>query len=347
MSDHFFEALDEKTREDEVESYRRKYKYFNIEPEDTRTNPTPIFRENFYAMYIYHRDRFWKHDEITYNVDIHHYNSLDPKAQELIDGIIAFFSVGDKIINDNIECGIIDNIPYQEAKFFYRFKSSMEDIHALTYSQTADHFYPDKVKLERIQNGVREFEAVKRKVNFARKYFNSSVDYPTRQIAEICLELILFVGSFAIIYYFKSLGKFPAFCRFNELISRDEMCHGKFGCDLYMSIKDEYKLPVEKVIEIVNDAIVGEKQFVSDLLPEPILGLNKEMLCEYIEYVGNTTLELLGVEPIYKTSKRPIMLNYIESMDYNVKNDFFNATSTQYLNCKYDIHQIVKISEDF
>jgi ribonucleotide reductase beta subunit family protein with ferritin-like domain len=347
MTDHFFEALDEKTAEAELESYQKKYPYFDVTLDDTRTNMIPVCRKQFYDMYIYHRDRFWKHDEILFDVDVHHYNALDPKAQKLIDGVIGFFSVGDKIINDNIECGILEHIPYQEVKLFYRFKAMMEDVHAMTYSATAEHFYPDKAKLRHIQNAVREMEPVKKKVNFAKKYFNSSVDYPTRQIAEICLELILFAGSFAIIYYFKGLGKFPTFCRFNELISRDEICHGKTGCDVFNHIKPELRPTEEAIIKIIDDAIVGEKEFICDLLPEKILGLNKEMLCEYIEFIGNYTLDLLDIGPVYKTSDRPTMLNYIDSIEYSVKNDFFNASSTQYLVSNFDITSKVDVDEDF
>ena len=347
MSDHFFEALDEKSDIEELESYRKKYFNFQIDREDIRTNITPIYRNNLYKFYEKHQEFYWKHEEIKFDRDIYHYNALDNDSKSLIDGVIAFFSVGDKLINDNIESNLLDYIPYQEAKMFYRFKAMMEDIHATVYSRTAEHLYPDSKKRKQILDAVRNFEPVKDKVSFIRQYFNSSVDYPTLQIAEVCVELILFAGSFAIIYYFKSLGKFPAICRANELISRDEFLHGSSGAELYRSIKPELKLSDDEVFKIVNDAVNNEKRFLSALLPNPILGLNKDMLCEYIEYIGNITLDLLGASKRYNTPSKPAMLNYVESINYAVKNDFFNATSTQYTVSKFDINPRVNYSETF
>lgn len=347
MSDHFFEALDEKSIDEELESYRLKYKHFQIDREDIRTNVTPIYRSNLYQFYEKHQELYWKHEEIKFDKDASHYNSLDSDSKNLIDGVVAFFSVGDKLINDNIESNLLDYIPYQEAKMFYRFKAMMEDIHATVYSRTAEHLYPDSKKRKQILDAVRNFQPVKDKVSFIKRYFNSSVDYPTLQIAEVCVELILFAGSFAIIYYFKSLGKFPAICRANELISRDEMLHGSKGAQLYREIKPEHKLSDDEVFAIVDDAVNNEKRFLCSLLPNPVLGLNKDILCEYMEYIGNVVLGLLDATQRYNPPVKPAMLKYVESIHYAVKNDFFNATSTQYTVSNVDTNSRIEYSEDF
>jgi len=347
MSDHFFEALDEKSIEEELESYRLKYKYFPIDLEDIRTNVTPIYRSNLYEFYKKHQELYWRHDEIKFDKDVEHYNSLDDDSKRLIDGVVAFFSVGDKLINDNIESNLLDHIPYQEAKMFYRFKAMMEDIHATVYSRTAEHLYPDSKKRKQILDAVRNFEPVKDKVSFIRRYFNSNVDYPILQIAEICVELILFAGSFAILYYFRHLGKFPAISRGNELISRDEMLHGSDGAEVFRGIKPEHRPSDDEIFAVIDDAVSNEKRFLCALLPNPVLGLNKEMLCEYMEFMGNLVLKLVDVAPRYNPPAKPSMLKYVESIHYAVKNDFFNATSTQYTVSNVDITSRVKYSEDF
>ena len=112
-------------------------------------------------------------------------------------------------------------------------------------------------------------------------------------------------------------------------------------------IKPEYKLSDDQVFAIVDNAVSNEHMFLSALLPNPILGLNKDMLCEYIEYIGNIVLGLLGATQRYNPPAKPDMLKYVESISYSVKNDFFNATSTQYNVSNVDVNSRVKYSEDF
>lgn len=346
--EHFFSGLT-LSEKDELTQYREKYPHFPIEQADLRTNITPIFRPDLYKFFEDHRSFVWRDDEVNFDkmIDYYDYLNLSPGQQSLIKGVISFFSVGDKLINDNIEANLLEHIPYEEAKHFYRFKAMMEDVHATTYSRTAEHLFPNFDERKIVLDAVRNFPPVQEKVGFMKKYFNKDVTYPVLQIAEVCVEMIAFAGSFAIIYYFKHLKKFPAITMANELIARDEMLHGMAGACLYNKIKAEYRLSEDDAFVIISEAVETEKEFLKALLPNPVLGLTKEILCEYIEYVGNTVLKLLGYESRYTVPQKPAMLTYVNSIAYAVKNDFFNADSSQYNISGNDPKVRVGYSEEF
>ena len=62
----------------------------------------------------------------------------------------------------------------------------------------------------------------------------------------------------------------------NELISRDEGLHTDFACHLYTLLKN--KLTRERVIEIIDEAVKIEKEFVSEALPVELIGMNSKVL---------------------------------------------------------------------
>jgi len=86
----------------------------------------------------------------------------------------------------------------------------------------------------------------------------------------------------------------------NELISRDEGMHCDFACLLY-NRHIQHKLPKETIKDLITNAVEIEKEFVSDAIPVNLIGMNSDLMCQYIEFVADRLLVSLGNEKIYLT----------------------------------------------
>ena len=87
----------------------------------------------------------------------------------------------------------------------------------------------------------------------------------------------------------------------NELISRDEGLHCDFACLLYTKHLVN-KLPKEKVREIITNAVEIEKEFVTDALPVKLIGMNSDLMGQYIEFVADRLLVELGNDRVYNAT---------------------------------------------
>ena len=140
-----------------------------------------------------------------------------------------------------------------------------------------------------------------------------------RLIAFCCVEGIMFSSSFAAIFWCKKKGILPGLCQSNELISRDEGLHRDCACLVYRNYIQN-KLEHERLIGIVNEAVELEKAFVRESLPYRLSGMNSELMCQYVEYVGDHLLNELIGKTHYK-AENPFPWMSLISLD--VKSSFF------------------------
>jgi len=62
----------------------------------------------------------------------------------------------------------------------------------------------------------------------------------------------------------------------NELISRDEGMHTDFACLLYRHLNN--KLSNERILQIIDEAVQIEMNFVSESLPVELIGMNSVLM---------------------------------------------------------------------
>ena len=112
----------------------------------------------------------------------------------------------------------------------------------------------------------------------------------------------------------------------NELISRDEGLHCDFACHLYTKHVVN-TLPKEKVSKIIIDAVDMEKEFVTDALPVKLIGMNSDLMCQYIEFVADRLLVELGCARVYN-SNNPF--DFMEMISLQGKTNFFEKRVAEY-----------------
>lgn len=157
-------------------------------------------------------------------------------------------------------------------------------------------------------------------------FFKSRPSFAQRLLAFICVEGIMFSGSFCAIYWLKNRGLMPGLSTANEFISRDENMHTEFAIELYKMCPEKVD---EKVAhQIFKEAVEIEKEFITESLPVSLIGINCKLMSQYIEYVADRWLILLGFSRLYN-SQNPF--TFMEMISLNAKSNFFEVFNSNYL----------------
>jgi len=275
-----------------------------LDPEESRLTPKPIKYQDLWDFLELQKATMWldAHYRDAIEKDREQFSSLDPKIQKLVKDVLAFFAASDGIVNMNLGKRFIDEVQITEAQMFYRLQAFMEDIHATVYSDLIIACVADEKERNATFKALNNIPAIKAKGDWAKKWIVSDKPFAYRLVAFACVEGIYFCGSFCIIFWIMTQNILPGLTSSNEGISRDESLHTAFASWLYVHYIRN-KLSQEEIYEIVTEAVKIEHQFINHILPEKLLGLNSEMMKQYIEFVADGLLKDLGYEPYYKVEQ--------------------------------------------
>ena len=213
-----------------------------------------------------------------------------------------------------------------EARAFYSFQIAMESIHSEMYSLLIDTYIKDPDAKARLFDAITTVPCVARKADWALRWTNKSMaTFAERLVAFACVEGIFFSGSFCAIFWMKKRGKLPGMCFSNELISRDEGLHCDFACHLYGML--DTKLEPDRVLEIVQEAVACEQDFVRDALHVQLIGMNAVLMGQYIEFVADRLLQALGQPKAYLT---PNPFDWMDMISVEGKTNFFEKRVGEY-----------------
>jgi len=285
----------------------------------------PIEHHDIWKFYKKAEASFWTAEEIDLSQDLKDWANLNDNERHFISHVLAFFAASDGIVNENIAEHFLSEVQYTEAKFFYGFQIAIENIHSETYSLLIDTYVKDAKEKSKLLNAIDTMDCVKKKAEWALKWIDEG-NYQERLIAFAAVEGIFFSGSFCSIFWLKKRGLMPGLTFSNELISRDEGLHCDFACLLYNNHLIE-QLPKEKVTGIIRDAVAIEQEFVTDALPVKLIGMNEELMCQYIEFVADRLLSELGCSKIYK-SNNPF--DFMDMISLQGKTNFFEKRVAEY-----------------
>jgi len=279
----------------------------------------PIQHNDIWEMYKKQEASIWTAEELDLSPDLVDWESkLNDDERFFIKHVLAFFAASDGIVNENLAENFLSEVQYTEAKFFYGFQVMMENIHSETYSLLIDTYIKDTKEKNYLFNAIETFEPVKKKADWAMRWIDNG-SYAERLISFAAVEGIFFSGSFCSIFWLKKRGLMPGLTFSNELISRDEGLHCDFACMLYNNHLVN-KLPKEQVQKIIADAVEIEKEFVTESLPVRLIGMNSDLMSQYIEFVADRLLTELGNDKIYNTSNP---FDFMDMINLQGKTNFF------------------------
>jgi len=286
----------------------------------------PIQHNDIWSFYKKAEASFWTAEEIDLSTDIIDWdNKLSDDERHFIKHVLAFFAASDGIVNENLAQNFLSEVQYTEAKFFYGFQLAAENIHSETYSLLIDTYIKNTAEKNHLFNAIETLDCVKKKAEWALRWIDKG-SFAERLVAFAAVEGIFFSGSFCSIFWLKKRGLMPGLAFSNELISRDEGLHCDFACLLYSKHLVD-KLPKNKVKEIIIDAVEIEKEFVTDALPVKLIGMNSDLMGQYIEFVADRLLVELGNDRVYNT---PNPFDFMEMISLQGKANFFEKRVGEY-----------------
>jgi ribonucleoside-diphosphate reductase beta chain len=285
----------------------------------------PIKHNDIWEMYKKAEASFWTAEEIDLSSDQTDWTAkLNDDERHFIKHVLAFFAASDGIVNENLAVNFMNEVQYPEARCFYGYQIMIENIHSETYSLLIDTYIKDPQEKDKLFHAIETIPAVKHKAEWALKWIGNG-GFAERLIAFAAVEGIFFSGSFCSIFWLKKRGLMPGLTFSNELISRDEGLHCDFACLLYSQLINQ--LPKEKVSEIITDAVSIEKEFVTESLPVRLIGMNADMMCQYIEFVADRLLVALGCNKVYNATNP---FDFMELISLQGKTNFFEKRVAEY-----------------
>jgi len=286
----------------------------------------PIQYSDIWMMYKKAQASFWTAEEVDLSWDLRDWEKLSDNEKYFIKNVLAFFAASDGIVNENLVEHFMSEVQIPEARCFYGFQIAIENIHSEMYSLLIDTYIKDSKEKENLFNAIETIPAVQKKAKWALRWINAgNASYAERVVAFAAVEGIFFSGSFAAIFWLKKRGLMPGLTFSNELISRDEGLHTDFACLLFKHIVN--KPDKERVLEIVKDAVDIECEFLTDALPVALIGMNNELMTQYIKFVADRLLMELDCDKYYNAVNP---FDFMEIISLEGKTNFFEKRVGEY-----------------
>jgi ribonucleoside-diphosphate reductase beta chain len=307
----------------------------------------PIEHDDIWQMYKDQQASIWTAEEIDLSQDLADWEKLSDDERYFVKHVLAFFAASDGIVNENLAENFLSEVQYTEAKFFYGFQIMMENVHSETYSLLIDTYIKDPKEKDYLFNAIETFPPVRKKADWAMRWIDNG-SYAERLIAFAAVEGIFFSGSFCSIFWLKKRGLMPGLTFSNELISRDEGMHMDFACLLYNNHLVN-KLSKEHITGIITDAVKIEAEFVTESLPVRLIGMNADLMNQYIEFVADRLLVQLGCDKVYNTTNP---FDFMDMISLQGKTNFFEKRVAEYQkagvsNSTKDLNEGFSLDEDF
>jgi ribonucleoside-diphosphate reductase beta chain len=269
---------------------------------------------------------FWTAEELDLTKDMRDWEKLDANTQHFIKHVLGFFAASDGILMENLAANFQNEVQWPEAKYFYANQNFMEAIHSETYSLLIDTYIDDKAEKQKLLEAASTIPAIQKKAEWALQWLNAkNANFATRLIAFAVVEGIFFSGAFCSIFWLKKRGLMPGLTTSNEFIARDEGMHTDFACLLYGKIKNRLKKGA--VNKIIKEAVKIEKNFIIKALPCELIGMNADLMSQYIEFVADRLVSQLGYPKIYDAANP---FDFMERISLEGKDNFFEKRVSNY-----------------
>jgi ribonucleoside-diphosphate reductase beta chain len=316
-----------------------------LDPRNGREFLKPIVYEDIFSYYKTHQSAFWVADEVDLSKDINTWrNVLNDDEKYFVKNVLAFFAASDIIVNEN-EKKKTDEVHIPEYKMMVNSKMEREDVHTESYANMIESYVDNDEEKLKLKRAVTTIPSVKKKADWFKQYiYNGS--FAQREVSGSITEGIFFSGSFCAIFWLKKRGLMAGLCDYNELISRDEGLHRDFNCMIYKKYIVN-KLPEAELINMIKTAVDIEIEFCTESLPVSLIGMNKEMMSDYIRFVADSLSMKLIDKKIYN-AENPF--SWMTLISLETKTDFFAHRPTNYsrqANMTDKSDNKIQISDDY
>jgi ribonucleoside-diphosphate reductase beta chain len=300
----------------------------------------PIEHNDIWEYYKQHQAAFWTAEEVDLTNDIRDWETLTDNEKYFIKNVLSFFAASDGIVNENLAENFYREVQYPEAKFFYGIQLAMENIHSLMYSLLIDTYINNPKEKDECFNAIDRLPAVQKKAKWALDWIDNA-SFAERLVAFAAVEGIFFSGSFCSIFWMKSRGIMQGLCNANSLIFKDENLHCDFAIHL-LNNHLENKPSEKRIKEIVLSALEIEKEFITESLPVSLIGMNSNLMKQYLEFVVDGLLVKMGCSKQFNVEQP---FKFMEQIAVETKGNFFESRTMEYQKAK--LNETITFTDDF
>jgi len=305
----------------------------------------PIKNQEIWDRYKLHIQSFWTPEEVSLQDDLRDLQILNEGEKHFIKNVLAFFANSEAMINENLASRFYKEILMPEARCFISMQMLNESIHAEMYALQIEAYVVDQQEKDMLFNAIQNVPCINLKAKWVSKWLSGSQNLLTRLIAFGLVEGLFFAGSFCAIYYFRKRGLLPGLALSNDWIARDEGMHFSFSALMFKIFRDKFNnnsltdtdlLDVNLITgnveqsefeEIVREAVSFEKEFVQEALPVDLIGMNANLMGQYIEAVADRIADLFEFERVYNTENP---FDFMRALDVQNVTNFFEKRVSEY-----------------
>ncbi len=283
----------------------------------------PMRYPQFFDMYKSAIKNTWTVEEIDFSTDVGDLRSKMSEAERhLIHRLVAFFATGDSIVSNNLVLNLYKHINAPEARMYLSRQLYEEALHVQFYLTLLDTYVPDVAERERAFAAVDHIPSIRQKAEFCFKWIDSIQSLERLQTSAdrkqfllnlicfaACIEGLFFFAAFAYVYFLRSRGLLHGLAAGTNWVFRDESAHMAFAFEVVRTVRREepelFDQELQAHIEqMMKDAVACELQFAEDLLGQGVAGLSVRDMRQYLEFIADQRLTMLGLPKIYG-SKNP------------------------------------------
>lgn len=306
----------------------------------------PMTYPAFYEMYRAAIRNTWTVEEVDFSTDTADLRArMSDADRHLVQRLIAFFATGDSIVSNNLVLNLYRHLNAPEARMYLSRQLYEEALHVQFYLTLLDTYVPDPVERARAFAAIDTIPSIRRKASFCFRWMDSiqtldrlvTRDDRRRFLLNLicfaaCIEGLFFFAAFAYVYFLRSRGLLHGLAAGTNWVFRDESAHMAFAFETVRIVRaEEPELFDEEmhasVRAMIDEAIACEVAFAEDLLSGGVAGLSTSEVRQYLEYVGDQRLAMLGLSPTYR-SKNPFA--FMDLQDVQELANFFERRVSAY-----------------
>ncbi|MFT4988494.1 MAG: ribonucleoside-diphosphate reductase beta chain [Acidimicrobiales bacterium] len=320
----------------------------------------PMRYPQFFDMYRDAIKNTWTVDEIDFSTDLNDLDSkITPAERHLVNRLVAFFATGDSIVANNLVLNLYQHINAPEARMYLSRQLYEEALHVQFYLTLLDNYIPDMAEREAAFAAVENIPSIKQKADFCFKYMGSlngvtelrTKDERRQFLLNLicfatCIEGLFFFAAFAYVYFLRSKGLLNGLADGTNWVFRDESGHMNFALEVVETVRQEEPdlfddAMNQRIADMIAEAVDCEYLFAEDLLSEGVTGMSLSDTRQYLEFVADQRMAMLGFAPLYGASNP---FAFMELQDVQQLSNFFERTVSSY---QTGIEGTVNFDEDF
>jgi ribonucleoside-diphosphate reductase beta chain len=320
----------------------------------------PMRYPQLYDMYRQAIKNTWTVEEIDFSDDLVDLDrKLLPAERHLINRLVAFFATGDSIVANNLVLNLYQHINSPEARMYLSRQLFEEAQHVQFYLTLLDNYIPDLDERAEAFAAIERIPSIRTKAEFCFRWIDSvhgldRLDTPAQRRQFVlnlicfaaCIEGLFFFAAFAYVYFLRSKGLLNGLAAGTNWVFRDESAHMAFAFEIVDIVRREQPelfddAMARDIEEMIAEAVECEYLFAEDLLREGVPGMSLADTRQYLEFVADQRLAMLGLPPRYH-SRNPF--EFMELQDVQELSNFFERTVSSY---QVGVSGDVAFDEDF